>query len=175
MEAILKTGLRMVPNRMRYLVNDDKTFDNYPFWGLEKWGHSIQLYLMTQVFVYGTLRTGASNAFRMKGARSLGSATVKARLYRVHDQFPGIVLSEQLEEVLYGEVFTDVSQEHMEQLDCYEGCDAGLPQSEHIYHRVLTTATLSNGTQVEVAIWEYIRSVSESDRITSGDWLQCEA
>jgi len=126
---------------------------------------------MSQVFVYGTLRTGASNAFRMKGASSLGSATVSAKLYRVHDDFPGIVLSNNSEDVLHGEVFTGVSNEHLHALDVYEGCDAGMPVSERIYRRVLAPVTLESGEVAEAFIWEYIREVDERERIVSGDWL----
>lgn len=92
------------------------------------------------VFVYGTLRTGASNAFRMRGARSLGTATLGARLYRVHEAFPGIVLSD--EASLQGEVFTGVSEELLHALDVYEGCDARVPEEERIYRRVKVVATL---------------------------------
>ena len=126
---------------------------------------------MSQVFVYGTLRTGASNAFRMKGAISLGAATVIAKLYRVHEEFPGIVLTGDPQDILHGEVFKDVSREQLYALDVYEGCDAGMPISERIYHRVLTTVTLENGEETEAFIWEYIREVNEGDRIASGDWL----
>ena len=126
---------------------------------------------MSQVFVYGTLRTGASNAFRMKGASSLGSATVSAKLYRVHDDFPGIVLSNNSEDVLLGEVFTGVSNEHLHALDVYEGCDAQMPVSERIYRRILAPVILESGEVAEAFIWEYIREVDERERIVSGDWL----
>ncbi len=125
-----------------------------------------------QVFVYGTLRTGASNDFRMKGATSLGAATICAKLYRVHQDFPGIVLSEDASDILHGEVFTDVSAQHMDALDRYEGCDAGLPKSERIYQRAITTAITETGALVEVYVWEYIREVDEANRISSGDWLR---
>ena len=126
---------------------------------------------MYTVFVYGTLRTGASNAFRMSGATSMGAAKVTARLYRVHEQFPGIVLSENLDDVLVGEVFTDVSAGQMQALDIYEGCDAELPESEYLYRRVKTKARRESGELVEVFLWEYIREINEADRILSGDWL----
>lgn len=100
------------------------------------------------VFVYGTLRTGASNAFRMRGAQSLGAATLGARLYRVHDAFPGIVLDDYA--CLQGEVFTGVSEVMLHALDVYEGCDAGMPEEERIYRRVKVVATLCSEEEREV-------------------------
>ncbi len=40
------------------------------------------------VFVYGTLRRGGSNHFRMEGAEFLSAATVNGRLYRSFYQPP---------------------------------------------------------------------------------------
>ena len=127
---------------------------------------------MHTVFVYGTLRTGASNAFRMKGARSLGEATVSAQLYRVHDQFPGIVLGEG--SVLHGEIFTDVSDHHLHALDVYEGCDDGLPVEEHLYRRVEVDAVDGNGDLVRCYIWEYVKPIADSPLIPEGDWLEAQ-
>lgn len=124
------------------------------------------------VFVYGTLRTGASNAFRMRGARSLGRATISARLYRVHDEFPGAVLSECSEERLIGEVFTEVSDEQLYSLDIYEGCDDAIPEENRIYRKTMVQTTLENDEQIEVFVWEYIRSVDHFSVVESGDWSE---
>lgn len=126
---------------------------------------------MQQVFVYGTLRTGASNNFRMKGAVSLGMATLNAKLYRVHEDFPGVVLSDVVSDKLHGEVFSGISESHLHELDVYEGCDDAIPVSERLYKRVRTVANLENGKSVEVYIWEYIQEVDDKDRLLSGDWL----
>lgn len=127
---------------------------------------------MSQVFVYGTLRTGASNAFRMKGAISLGEATLSAELYRVHHDFPGVILSDNPQHRLHGEVFKGVTSEHLNALDVYEGCDASMPVSDRIYRRVLVPVTLQNGEQTEAYIWEYIGEFDGKEKIANGDWLK---
>ncbi len=45
------------------------------------------------VFVYGTLRQGASNHFRLEGATTLGEAWVLGQLYRI-DWYPGLLLDD---------------------------------------------------------------------------------
>lgn len=134
---------------------------------------------MHTVFVYGTLRTGASNAFRMRGARSLGVATISARLYRVHEHFPGILISDDEQDKLVGEVLTEVSDAHLLALDEYEGCAPLMPISHHLYRRVEVTVDLSplsyeptGGSETTSAwVWEYLHPVDETQRIKSGDWF----
>lgn len=128
----------------------------------------------TLVFVYGTLRTGASQDYRMRGATSLGSATIQARLYRVHQDFPGITLSgTSSEDLLQGEVFSGVSPALLDELDLYEGCNPALPPAEHLYRRVRVSATLQgSGKSKSCWVWEYRRKVKEEDYLANGDWLK---
>ncbi len=126
---------------------------------------------MYRVFAYGTLRTGASNAFRMKGAASLGKAIIKARLYQVHEQFPGIALSNDESDELVGEIFGNVSDDMLKMLDVYEGCDAEIPEEERLYRRVLVQAILEGGEEVTAYTWEFVKPVNGQTRIPSGDWL----
>lgn len=44
-----------------------------------------------QVFVYGTLRADASNAWRLEDSDLLGAATVPRRMVKI-DWYPGVVL-----------------------------------------------------------------------------------
>ena len=101
----------------------------------------------------------------------MGAATLKARLYRVHAEFPGVVMSDQEDELLHGEVFDGVTREHLLSLDIYEGCDPMMPETERLYRRIEVEAQLVTGEIVPVYIWEYIREVDEQDRIWTGDWL----
>ena len=107
----------------------------------------------------------------MVGTTSLGAATIQAKLYRVHEDFPGVILSANTDDFVVGEVYADVSEEQLLQLDIYEGCDASMPEEERIYQRVKVTAYLESGEPVELYLWEYIREVSEEDRVMGGDWL----
>ena len=127
---------------------------------------------MHKVFVYGTLRSEASNSFRMKGARSLGKATIQAKLYRVHKEFPGRVLSDEQGQSVRGEIFSEVSPEMINALDVYEGCDQGMPREDRIYSRVVTEAKLETGEVHEVFVWEYSKPVLSNEQIKEGDWLE---
>ncbi|MEO8614231.1 MAG: gamma-glutamylcyclotransferase family protein, partial [Luteolibacter sp.] len=43
------------------------------------------------VFVYGTLRRGGSNHFRMDGAEFITAGRIAGRMYKI-DWYPGLVL-----------------------------------------------------------------------------------
>lgn len=115
--------------------------------------------LTTLVFVYGTLRSGGSNAFRMEGSRFIGPATVRGRLYHI-DWYPGLVIDPGASGVI-GEIH-EVGKGHLAALDAFEGGE---------YRRVQTTATLASGGECEAWLWEYLPEVDEARRVPSGDWL----
>jgi gamma-glutamylcyclotransferase (GGCT)/AIG2-like uncharacterized protein YtfP len=111
------------------------------------------------VFVYGTLRRGGSNHFRMDGAGFVAAGTVRGRLYQI-DWYPGLVLDESAGDVL-GEVY-QVSDALLEKLDEFEGAE---------YRRSQTQVRLPDGESVRVRVWEWLGPVDETRRITGGDWL----
>ena len=113
------------------------------------------------IFVYGTLRRGGSNHFRMDGMDLISSATVRGRLYRV-EWFPALVLDPDAPEVS-GEIY-QINDTSLSALDEYEGAQ---------YHRVLTTATATDaqGQEHKVWIWEWIDSIDTLQPIAGGDWL----
>ena len=111
------------------------------------------------VFVYGTLRAGASNHHRMSGAEPVGRATVRGRLYRI-DWYPGLVI-DPAGEVVTGEVYR-VTGELLATLDDFEGGE---------YGRV--RAAVEGLEKVEaVWVWEYRPRTDEAQRISGGDWLE---
>lgn len=111
------------------------------------------------VFVYGTLRRGGSNHFRMDGAEFVTEGTVRGRLYQI-DWYPGLVSDGAGDEII-GEVY-QVSSSVLEKLDRFEGAE---------YRRLQTQVRLPDGETVSAWIWEWLGSVDEVRRITSGDWL----
>lgn len=119
------------------------------------------------VFVYGTLRQGASNHWRMEGAEFVGEGEVEGLLYRI-GWYPGLVLKEGSGTVK-GEVYR-ADAEKMAKLDVFEGCSAGDPEP-HEYRRVKTRVRLAGGTQ-ETWVWEFIAPIGEREAIGSGDWLE---
>ena len=117
------------------------------------------------LFVYGALRKGASNDWRMKEARWLGGAEVPGTLVKI-DWYPGLVLEG--ETLVKGEVY-EVGAELLRELDEFEGI--GLEDERNgEYHRIKTTVSLGHET-VEVWIYEWLKGVEGYQVVDSGDWL----
>ena len=113
-----------------------------------------------RVFVYGTLRRGGSNHFRMAEADFISAATLRGRLYRI-DWYPGVVLDATGDEI-QGEIY-DVSPEQLDELDEFEGME---------YRRIRAVVKTPNGETYPAWIWEWLMPVDEAQRITGGDWLK---
>ncbi len=119
------------------------------------------------VFVYGTLRRGGSNHFRMDGADPIGAATVQGRLYRI-DWYPGLVLDPGGVPIA-GEVFA-VSTDQLQALDLFEGLSAGEIEGTE-YRRVKATVILAAGGTADAWIWEWRGPADRYPLIGGGDWL----
>lgn len=122
----------------------------------------------TRVFVYGTLRRGGSNHFRMAGAEFLCAGSVLGRLYQI-DWFPGLIL-DATGDPITGEVF-EVGGDLLAALDAFEGVAADESQSE--YRRVTATVRIEDGAEpLDADVWEWLGEVDESQRMKGGDWLE---
>jgi gamma-glutamylcyclotransferase (GGCT)/AIG2-like uncharacterized protein YtfP len=119
-----------------------------------------------RVFVYGTLRSGASNAWRMAGGKLLGNGSVRGRLYRV-SWYPALVLDETAGSVC-GEVH-EVTPEMLEALDLFEGISATDHSGE--YRRVPAKVTTADGETISAWVWEWVADVTALEAIAHGDWL----
>ncbi len=123
------------------------------------------------VFVYGTLRRGGSNAFRMKGAKFVGRGYVAGKLYTI-SWYPGLVL-ERSGDIVTGEVFR-VGPEQMRALDEFEGLPAGEIEGSE-YRRVQVECVVESGGLNDTSmVWAYEwKGAVEEDRwIPSGDWIE---
>jgi gamma-glutamylcyclotransferase (GGCT)/AIG2-like uncharacterized protein YtfP len=118
------------------------------------------------VFVYGTLRRGGSNAFRMDGAEFVGPATVRGALYRI-SWYPGLVLDG--DDRVSGEVYR-VGPDQLRALDEFEGLAAGEIEGSE-YRRVKVAASTGDEGELEVWVFEWKGAVNDDQRIQSGDWL----
>ena len=118
------------------------------------------------VFVYGTLRSGASNHFRMNGARFVRSGILRGRMYRF-GWYPGLVLDAQGDDLI-GEVYA-VGPEQLAALDLFEGLSAGEIEGSE-YRRVRATVT-GGEPLLDAWVWEWLGPVDERQRIAGGDWL----
>ncbi len=117
------------------------------------------------LFVYGALRKGASNDWRMKTARWLGPAEVPGTLMKI-DWYPGLVLGD--EGLVKGEVY-EIGPELLKELDEFEGVGSGDERNSE-YHRIRARVTL-NGEPTEVWIYEWLKGTEGYRIVESGDWL----
>ena len=122
------------------------------------------------VFVYGTLRKGGSNHFRMAGAEFVTAGTIRGRMYRI-DWYPGLVLDDSGDEV-QGEVYA-VDAELLAALDVFEGLSAGEIEGSE-YRRARATVVARDSRILEAWVWEWLGMVDESRRVSGGDWLKEE-
>jgi len=122
------------------------------------------------VFVYGTLRRGGSNAFRMEGAAFRGTARVEGELH-VITWYPGLTMKSDGGWVI-GELYK-VGPEQMRALDEFEGLSAGEVEGSE-YRRVRVPVQLHETPEQEmVSAWtyEWKGPVDSTKKIPSGDWL----
>ena len=119
----------------------------------------------TRVFVYGTLRMGGSNHARMRGARFVGPAEVRGRLYRV-GAYPGLILDETAGGVS-GEVY-EVDDNLLAELDAFEGDE---------YERVGIVPVMTGGPGAwdedagRASLWHWRGGVDDLLEIEGGDWI----
>ncbi len=117
------------------------------------------------IFVYGALRKGASNDWRMKDARWLGPAEVEGTLVKI-DWYPGLVLGSG--GLVKGGVY-EISPELLKELDAFEGI--GLEDDRNgEYHRVKRSVLVAGASQ-EVWIYEWLKGIEGYEIVSSGDWL----
>ena len=114
------------------------------------------------VFVYGTLRRGGSNHWRMEQCRYVCDANARGRLFRI-DWYPGAIFEPNDPNRIVGEIYA-VPDAIMRELDQFEGEE---------YERVRVTAQVDGGFEQAWA-WNYLLPVDEAKRILSGNWLAAD-
>lgn len=129
---------------------------------------------MHTVFVYGTLRKGGSNHFRMSGSEFIGSARVRAKIYRIDTHpaliFPALKLGS--DSWVLGEIYR-VSEVQLRELDAYEGISER-HQQPHEYRRVLAKVEMESGAETDAWVWEWNLPVDHMQPLPEGDWLLYE-
>lgn len=124
---------------------------------------------MTELFIYGTLRHGGSNHFRMEGAEFLGAGRIAGRIYKI-DWYPALVCGGAGE--VMGELYL-VSEEHLRALDVFEGIAPEEGESRG-YRRVKVEVTLDSGEKESAWAWEWIGDLGSALECDTGDWLGYE-
>jgi len=117
----------------------------------------------TLVFVYGTLREGSSNHFRLGEAPFVKSAWILGRLYRI-DWYPGMVLDEEGVPVR-GEIY-EIERELLRELDIFEGNE---------YERLKVRVHVQGGGDLKVWLYEYCGEVESYLELLPADWVHHES
>ena len=116
----------------------------------------------TLVFVYGTLRQGSSNHFRLGAAPLTGEAWVLGHLYRI-DWYPGLRLDEEGVPVR-GEDY-EIDRELLRELDTFEGSE---------YERLKATVCVKGGEELYTWLYEYRGQVNSGAELLPADWRHHE-
>ncbi|TAE92691.1 MAG: gamma-glutamylcyclotransferase [Verrucomicrobia bacterium] len=112
------------------------------------------------LFVYGTLRSEGSNAWRMKEARWLASGSTPGMLYRV-DWYPAARFDASASTRIVGELYV-ASPDLLRRLDIFEGAE---------YERVEIIVDTDLGPKQAFA-WSYLPSVESLKPLSHGDWMK---
>lgn len=121
------------------------------------------------VFVYGTLRHGGSNHFRMAGTDFVGEGKISGRMYRI-DWYPALLCGG--ETWVKGELYR-VSEATLYALDCFEGITSDSPEPRE-YRRVKVIVNLANSETEEAWVWEWAADVGSAQPLDGEDWLAYE-
>ena len=121
------------------------------------------------VFVYGTLRQGGSNHFRMNDSEMVGTGKIAGKMYRI-DWYPALVCGG--ETSVKGELYF-VSDKILESLDQFEGVtpDAQEPRD---YRRVKVCVKLDSGDTLDAWVWEWAGGLGGAQPLDGEDWLVYE-
>jgi gamma-glutamylcyclotransferase (GGCT)/AIG2-like uncharacterized protein YtfP len=120
------------------------------------------------LFVYGTLRPGCGHpmaAFLAQRGHLLGRASVSGRLYNL-GWYPGLLPPALPGDIVQGDLYElTVAECTLAELDRYE-IDASA-----LFERGSASVVRGSGEQVSAWLYYYRGEVRESQRITSGDFL----
>lgn len=124
------------------------------------------------IFVYGTLRRGASNHFRMEGAEFAGTGSIAGKIYFIdsHPDFvyPALVCGG--EEHVVGELFFVERTQHLADLDLFEGINPQCPEPDE-YRRIKVEVKMDTGESILAWVWEWAHELGDSKPLDGGDWL----
>jgi gamma-glutamylcyclotransferase (GGCT)/AIG2-like uncharacterized protein YtfP len=104
------------------------------------------------LFVYGTLKAGASNHVRVASSQRIVEARVRGRLYDSGKGWPVLIFGG--ETFVHGQVlFFDDLTPLLPALDEYEGFDPQQPERS-LFVRTLRPVTLDGGEDIDAWVYE---------------------
>jgi gamma-glutamylcyclotransferase (GGCT)/AIG2-like uncharacterized protein YtfP len=126
------------------------------------------------LFVYGTLMRGYDHPMAKllsANADFVGEAMCRGRLYLVR-HYPGLVLSEAPDEVVFGELYRlRAAEALLREFDMYEACGEGFAEPTEYVRRMLPV-TSAGGAVADAWTYLYNWPVAQLQRIASGRFLQ---
>jgi len=126
------------------------------------------------LFTYGSLMSASGHpmALRLQAeARSLGAATIFARLYDL-GSYPGAVGSPDPQDRVHGEMLQLAKpNETFGWLDDYEGCGRD-DKEPHAYQRVITPAWLESGQHIDAWVYYYQWPIAEALHLRDGRYVR---
>jgi len=126
------------------------------------------------LFVYGTLRKALNHSLLTvlkKHAFFVNNGVCQGKLLNL-GKYPGVVPSENSNNVVYGEVYgLKDSKNILEILDRYEGCSPGFPQPTK-FIRQLASVFLSTGLHLKAWMYLYNFPAEQHEVIPGGDYIQ---
>lgn len=132
--------------------------------------------MQQHLFVYGTLKRRSKHPMARRlaqSARWVGAARLAGRLYNL-GHFPGMKQFQHAEDWVHGDVY-DLgagAEPTLIEMDTYENAESPPPAP---YVRELATATLEDGSALEVWVYWYRGEVREVNYIPSGSYEEnCE-
>jgi gamma-glutamylcyclotransferase (GGCT)/AIG2-like uncharacterized protein YtfP len=127
-----------------------------------------------RLFVYGTLMRDFDHPLAQLLSRSaefIGEARSAGRLYLVK-HYPGLVLSDAADEVVFGELYRLTQPEALlREFDMYEACGEGFAEPTEYIRRILPV-TLQDGAVAEAWTYLYNWPVAHLPRIASGRFME---
>lgn len=128
---------------------------------LENQKHMIGVKNMYNVFVYGTLMKRHCNHDFLKNQRFVGKGLLKGyKMYQVFT-FPGIVKSDQEEDVIIGEVY-EIDEKTLKNLDRLE-------REGYLYKRIKENIILEDDNKLEAFVYEWLGSIRGAEQINIED------
>jgi gamma-glutamylcyclotransferase (GGCT)/AIG2-like uncharacterized protein YtfP len=123
------------------------------------------------VFVYGSLRKGASNHPRMQDWNRVSLGVVRGRLVKV-GWFPALVLDPAAETWVWGDIFR-VEEHQLRSLLGYEGLSAG-EERDYCLEEAEASSYVGGGLSWNVRLWAWTGPLDQAVPVPSGDWLDVE-
>lgn len=122
--------------------------------------------MTSHLFVYGTLMSGGENhPLLARRAELIGPGRMRGRFFLV-DYYPGLVESEDLGDIVVGEVWRLLEPDILRELDELEGCTEVPP----LFTRASRAVTIDGGGALSAWVYVYARSTAGLRPIPSGDW-----